>query len=80
MNLQLNVLTTSLYSSITYHSGYFIVKSDGETGLIDDKGKQLVPNTKYVILNLNEDYFVITGMGVDYYYFDKRTGTSIRRQ
>ena len=79
MNLQLNVITDSLYSSITYHSGYFIVKSDGQTGLIDDKGKQLVPFTKYLILNLNENYFIITGMGVDYFYFDKRSGTIIKR-
>ena len=80
MDLQLNELTDSLYSSIIYQRGFFIVKSEGQTGLIDDKGKQLVPFSEYMILNLNEDYFIITGMGEDFSYFNKESGIIIRKQ
>ena len=80
MDLQLNDLTDSLYSSITYQRGFFIVKSEGQTGLIDDKGKQLVPFSEYMILNLNEEYFIITGMGEDFSYFNKESGLIIRKQ
>lgn len=80
MDLELNELMDSLYTSITYQNGYFIVKSDGQTGLIDDKGKQHVPFTNYMILNLNKNYFIITGMGDDFFYFDKETGTIIKKQ